>query len=330
MSAHPVEASTVPVTLSDLLDAASSALGEAGLTEARYVEADVVSVRRLASGLVVGELGSAGLVVPFVCRWPAVDRALASVGAGWERGVSAVWVAGLDLHPRFGLRVGVFGVRSESVGRAASDRLHLELVARVRREGWASAQGSVSDPGLPVRVGVVAAPDTQGLDDFVRLVGSVCEVRIFEAAMSGVDAADSVVEAIARAGGECDVVVLARGGGAGSGMGWADTEQVVRAVVACPVQVWVAVGHASDRHLVDAVAARSFATPSHAAAELRRRAEEVVRAGREAELVHERESARRGEAIAVARARRTVLAVVAITFAVVVVAVVRWMWGVVG
>jgi exonuclease VII large subunit len=55
--------------------------------------------------------------------------------------------------------------------------------------------------------------------------------------------------------------------------------------------VWVAIGHAGDRHLVDEVAQRSFATPTQAAAELRRRADALTAAARESDLDHRREEA---------------------------------------
>jgi len=51
-------------------------------------------------------------------------------------------------------------------------------------------------------------------------------------------------------------------------MAWADSETEARAVVRCPVPVWTAIGHATDRTVADLVAHRACATPSAAAAEL--------------------------------------------------------------
>ncbi len=82
-----------------------------------------------------------------------------------------------------------------------------------------------------------------------------------------------------------------------------------------PKPVWVAVGHADDRHLVDVVAQKSFATPTQAAAELRRRVDLRSATAREAELRHEREAAVEEAVEAqqrVVHARRTATAVVAV------------------
>ena len=56
--------------------------------------------------------------------------------------------------------------------------------------------------------------------------------------------------------------------------------------------------------LVDAVAQKSFATPTQAAAELRRRVDLRTAAAREAELRHEREAARQEATEAEGRAVR--------------------------
>jgi exodeoxyribonuclease VII large subunit len=87
--------------------------------------------------------------------------------------------------------------------------------------------------------------------------------------MAGARVAEAVADGISALA-ECrpDVIVVARGGGAPGEMAWADSETVARAVVRCPVPVWIAIGHATDRTVADLVAHRSCATPSAAVAGL--------------------------------------------------------------
>ena len=156
-------------------------------------------------------------------------------------------------------------------------------------------------------------------------VSAVCRVRLVESAMTGDAAVSQVPEAVSAAAFNSDLVVIVRGGGSASEMSWADDEQVVRAVAACPVPVWVAIGHSDDRHLVDLVAQRSFGTPSHAAAEILRRVDRAVAVERERSLERERMAAETRatevEAQARTRVRRVVLLAAAVVLALAVVLV---------
>src|SRR5579864_4676377 len=63
-----------------------------------------------------------------------------------------------------------------------------------------------------------------------------------------------------------EVVILARGGGDGPSLLPWSTEEVCRAVAACPIPVVSAIGHESDHPLCDEVADLRCGTPSIAAA----------------------------------------------------------------
>ena len=133
--------------------------------------------------------------------------------------------------------------------------------------------------------------------------------------MGGDRAARSIVTAVRRATVDSELIAVLRGGGSVSSMEWADDERVVEAVATSPTPVWVAVGHADDHHLVDAVSQKSFATPTQAASELRRRVDLRTAVAREAELRDEREAARQEAVEAQKRAVRARRAAVSIAVA---------------
>lgn len=279
-------------TVQTLLVDAQQALASAGLSGLDWTQADIVSARTTRGGTVVGELGWRSSRVHFACRERSVGRLLREHGARWEPGLSGLFAIRLVIHRRFGFQAEVFDVLPESLGQAANAAAVAELAARIRQEDWAAHQRSLPDPGVPPRLAVVSAPTTQGLADFLGTARELCEVEVVAAPMAGQRAARAIAVGLEKAAEEGDVVVILRGGGPASTMEWANDEQLVRAIASCPKPVWVAVGHVTDRHLIDDVAHASFATPSQAAAELRRRRDNRTAAEREAELARQR-----GEAI---------------------------------
>jgi exodeoxyribonuclease VII large subunit len=85
--------------------------------------------------------------------------------------------------------------------------------------------------------------------------------------VSGPGASLAIVDALQAVVGRVgvEVVVLARGGGDGPSLLPWSTEEVCRAVAACPVPVVSAIGHEGDRPLCDEVADLRCGTPSMAA-----------------------------------------------------------------
>jgi exodeoxyribonuclease VII large subunit len=125
-------------------------------------------------------------------------------------------------------------------------------------------------PVLPAVVGVLCGTEAAVRKDIESVVVARCPgypVIFHETTVSGPSASMTIVEGIdalaSRPG--VEVIILARGGGdAPSLLPWS-TEEVCRAVAACPVPVVSAIGHEGDRPLCDEVADLRCGTPSLAA-----------------------------------------------------------------
>ena len=155
------------------------------------------------------------------------------------------------------------------VGEGAIAALILETRRVLDREGLLTRERRPL-PLLPWVIGVVCGSDAAVRKDIESVVSARFPgypVHYEETTVSGPGASLTIVEAIGRAVARpgVEVLILARGGGdAPSLLPWS-SEEVCRAVAACPVPVVSAIGHEGDRPLCDEVADLRCGTPSLAA-----------------------------------------------------------------
>ena len=178
------------------------------------------------------------------------------------------------------------------LGRMAAQRA--ALLATLSGEGLLRANGARPVPEVPLSVGLVASPGTEGFSDFVGQLeasGFAFRVTVARAAVQGKGAPLSVARALRALGAHgCDLVVLVRGGGSKADLAAFDAEPVARAIALSPVPVWTGIGHTGDESVADIVANQSFVTPTDCGRELAQRVGRwwEDRVGRPAALVGRR------------------------------------------
>ncbi|HZR15181.1 MAG TPA: exodeoxyribonuclease VII large subunit [Acidimicrobiia bacterium] len=205
--------------------------------------------------------------------WPRVRRRLQRAGVALTEGCEVRVAARVDVWDGGQLALTVEDVDVDAlVGRLALARA--ELCTALRAEGLWDANRALELSPLPLHVGLVAAPGTQGEADFCGVLASSgfsFHVEVAAATVQGPQASVSIagaVRALSTAharGAALDVVVLVRGGGSQADLAAFDDERVARAVATCPVPVWAGIGHTDDRTVTDELAHRCFATPTAAA-----------------------------------------------------------------
>ncbi|MGQ0593685.1 MAG: exodeoxyribonuclease VII large subunit [Gammaproteobacteria bacterium] len=170
---------------------------------------------------------------------------------------------------------GDFQLIVEHLEPAGEGRLRLALEALKRRlqtEGLFSEEHKIALPALPRAVGVVTSPSGAAIRDVLSILKRrfpALPVVVYPVPVQGVGAAAEIARALFAADRrkDCDVLILARGGGSLEDL-WAFNEEVVaRAIYACELPVVTGIGHEIDFTIADLVADRRAATPS-AAAEL--------------------------------------------------------------
>lgn len=212
-------------------------------------------------------------------------------------------------RPDFYLERGELSLRATDVRQVGLGELLARLEALrklLASEGLFALERKRALPFLPHTVGLVTGRASAAERDVVenarrRLPGA--RFRLENVAMQGPNAVLEVVDALQRldADVEVDVIVIARGGGSVEDLLPFSNETLVRAVAAANTPVVSAIGHETDRPLLDLVADVAASTPTDAAkqvvpdlheetravAELRERARACIRArlAREAELM---------------------------------------------
>ena len=160
----------------------------------------------------------------------------------------------------------------EESGEGALRRAYEALRQKLQAAGWFDAARKRALPTLPQRIGLVTSDSGAAIHDLLSVLGRrfpSIPLRLFPAPVQGKAAAAQLAEVIRHAStqGECDVLIVGRGGGSLEDL-WAFNEEVVlQAIFDSPVPIVSAVGHESDTTLADFVADLRAATPS-AAAEL--------------------------------------------------------------
>jgi exodeoxyribonuclease VII large subunit len=160
----------------------------------------------------------------------------------------------------------------EDAGLGALQRQFEELRARLGAEGLFSSDRKRPLPALPKRIGVITSPTGAAVRDILHVLARrfpAVGVLIYPVAVQGAQAAAEIVAALKAAGTrqECDVLILARGGGSLEDLWAFNDETLARAIVASPIPVISGVGHEVDFTIADFAADVRAPTPS-AAAEL--------------------------------------------------------------
>jgi len=147
-----------------------------------------------------------------------------------------------------------------------------QLKARLYSEGLFDPASKLTLPTLPTRVGIITSTTGAAIHDiisvFKRRYPSI-KLLIYPSLVQGGLAAKALLAAIKTANSrhECDVLILARGGGSLEDL-WPFNEEIVaRAIHQSTIPLVSAVGHESDFTISDLVADFRAATPT-AAAEL--------------------------------------------------------------
>lgn len=158
----------------------------------------------------------------------------------------------------------------EPAGQGDLQRRFDALKGKLENEGLFDSGRKKPLPAFPGRIGVISSASGAALRDILSVLSRrspMIPVRVFPVAVQGRESAPAIIEAIDRANrrGECDVIILARGGGSLEDLWSFNEESVARAIAASDLPVVTGIGHETDFTISDFVADLRAPTPSVAA-----------------------------------------------------------------
>lgn len=232
-----------------------------------WIQGEISNLARPSSGHLYFSLKDADAQVR--CAMFRVRNAVLNFTPG--NGAQVVLYARVSMYePR-----GEFQLIVEHMEAAGEGALRLKFEALKRKlaaEGLFDLEHKRTAPAYPACIGIISSPTGAAVRDILQVLrrrNPALHIVLYPSAVQGAAAAPELVNMIRAANrrAECDVLIVARGGGSLEDL-WAFNEEVVvRAIFESDLPVIAGVGHETDLTLTDLVADLRAPTPS-AAAEL--------------------------------------------------------------
>lgn len=158
----------------------------------------------------------------------------------------------------------------EPAGEGMLQRAFEALKKKLSQEGLFDEKWSKSLPLLAERIGVISSPSGAAIHDILTVLRRrfpALPITLYPVSVQGSTASEEIVAAleIAQQRAECDLLILARGGGSLEDLQPFNEEEVARAIHNCSIPLISAVGHETDFTIADFVADLRAPTPSAAA-----------------------------------------------------------------
>src|SRR6202035_1346073 len=158
----------------------------------------------------------------------------------------------------------------EEAGVGALRREFEKLKVKLAAEGLFALERKRALPRFPRRIGVVTSPSGAAIRDVLHILARrfpPASVLVYPTPVQGAASVPAIVEALqtASARAECDVLIVAGGGGSIEDLWSFNDERVARAICASSIPVVSGIGHEIDFTIADFVADARAPTPSGAA-----------------------------------------------------------------
>ena len=186
-----------------------------------------------------------------------------------ENGMSVIIRGATTLYPQRGdFQLIVQQMEPAGVGnlQMAFDQLKNKL----RLEGLFESENKKELPAYPNKIGVISSSTGSVIRDIIEVLKSrypLSEILLYDTIVQGENAHHKIIKALKAADKikNCDVLILARGGGSLEDLWAFNEEELARAIFHCSTPIISSIGHETDTTIADFVADFRAPTPSAAA-----------------------------------------------------------------
>ncbi len=185
-----------------------------------------------------------------------------------ENGMSVIMLASVSVYERDGAyQLYVTDIQPDGVGK-----LYIafeQLKDKLSKSGMFDESHKLPLPSYPKKIGIVTSKTGAALQDIINVLSRrypIGEIVVFSALVQGETAPQSISDAVNKAqDSDCDVLIVARGGGSLEDLNAFNTEIVAYAIYNSKIPIISAIGHETDYTIADFVADLRAPTPSAAA-----------------------------------------------------------------
>lgn len=182
-------------------------------------------------------------------------------------------------HEIYGLSLDIYDI-DPTFGESQINLNRRQILEKLTKENVLDKNKATYLPVASLRIGLITSKESAAYNDFTKtIIASPFSFQIVfaDCPMQGEDMEQALVSSLQQlTQAKVDVICIVRGGGSQADLAWFDNEQIARAVLDCPIPVWVGIGHEIDVGVLDFVAHASCKTPTAVAEALLQRMQELV------------------------------------------------------
>lgn len=186
-----------------------------------------------------------------------------------ENGMSVIIRGATTLYPQRG----DFQLIIQQMEPAGIGNLQLafdQLKNKLRIEGLFDSDSKKNIPSFPKKIGVISSASGAVIKDIIKVLKSrypFAQILLYDTIVQGENAHKKIIKALKAAdqSKNCDVIILARGGGSLEDLWAFNEEDLAREIYGCSTPIISSIGHETDTTIADFVSDLRAPTPSAAA-----------------------------------------------------------------
>ena len=186
-----------------------------------------------------------------------------------ENGMSVIIRGATTLYPQRG----DFQLIIQQMEPAGIGNLQLafdQLKNKLRLEGLFDSENKKEIPSFPNKIGVISSSTGAVIRDIIKVLKlryPLAQILLYDTVVQGENAHLKIIKALKAAdqSQNCDVIILARGGGSLEDLWAFNEEDLAREIFNCSTPIISSIGHETDTTIADFVSDLRAPTPSAAA-----------------------------------------------------------------